>query len=163
LPRRLVGEQDLGAPQQRAGDRDPLLLATGHLGRQVAGPPTEADEREQLIRARGVIARALARHERRQQHVLGGGQRREEVEELEDEAEDLAAQPGQRPVVEVVIAAAVDLHAAAGRPVERAEDVEQGALAGPGRAHDGDELAVGHRESTPRNAAPPPAPGRTPS
>ena len=40
---RLVGEQDLGPRDQRAGDRDALLLAARELARQVLGAVGEAD------------------------------------------------------------------------------------------------------------------------
>ena len=43
---RLVGEQELGAGDQRAGDRDALLLAAGELARQVLGAVGEADPLE---------------------------------------------------------------------------------------------------------------------
>ena len=40
---RLVGEHDVRLGDQRAGDRHPLLLAAGELGRPVAEPVGEAE------------------------------------------------------------------------------------------------------------------------
>jgi hypothetical protein len=53
----LVGQQDLGRLDQRAGDGDSLLLAAGQLGGQVPGPVAEADVGQ---RALGTLA-ALGR------------------------------------------------------------------------------------------------------
>ena len=132
-----------GCEQQRAGDRDALLLAARQLGRAVLGAVAEPDPVEQLA------ARA-ARARRRARPAISAGSstfssavsERQQVEELEDEADVVAAQPGQlarrrgrrsaRPPT-----ATVPL----GRRLERAEDVQQRALARAGRAHDRDELA----------------------
>src|SRR5688572_28845228 len=46
--RRLVGEDQARLPDQRARDRDALLLTTGHLGGRVLGPVAEADALEVL-------------------------------------------------------------------------------------------------------------------
>ena len=69
------------------------------------------------------------------------GEARDEVVELKDEADVLAAEAGERGVVgggEVVIAVA-DL--AAGRHVEAAEDVQQGRLAAARGTEKDDEFA----------------------
>ena len=83
---------------QRAGDRDPLLLAAGELGRAVVEPVAEADRVDQLVEALriGVAAGELER----QQDVLPRVEDRQQVEELEDEADLVAAQLGQLGVVE---------------------------------------------------------------
>ena len=52
LARRLVGEQDRVAGRERAGDRDPLLLAAGELVREAVQPLAEADAVEHLRRGR---------------------------------------------------------------------------------------------------------------
>jgi hypothetical protein len=68
--------------------------------------------------------------------VLLGGQDRQQVEELEDEAELVAAQLGQLPVVEAGDVGTVELDGAGGGPVEAGEDVHQRRLAGTGGSHD---------------------------
>ena len=45
---RLIGEQDPGLSDDRAGDRDALALAAGELGWAVAGPLGEADPLERV-------------------------------------------------------------------------------------------------------------------
>ena len=61
---RLVEQQHARPHDERAGDRDALLLAAGELRRQVVGAVGEADRRRAL-RARGCGARAPARPRRR--------------------------------------------------------------------------------------------------
>ncbi len=95
--RRLVGEHELGLADERPGDRHALLLPAGQLrGRWPRGP------RARRRRARRAPRRGqpAAGEPRGQRDVLRGGQRREQVEGLEDEADALAAQPGQRPLAE---------------------------------------------------------------
>ena len=94
---RLVGEDDGGTGDQRPGDRDPLLLPARELGGPVGGAVGQADGLEQLI-APGRIG-VVAGDPHRQLDVLGGVEDRHEVEELEDEAELLAAELGQPLVV----------------------------------------------------------------
>ena len=62
---RFVGEHDGGPGHQRAGDRGPLLLPAGQLGRaalQPAGQPDPLDQRPQPVpvRCTGVPAAAAA-------------------------------------------------------------------------------------------------------
>ena len=78
----------------------------------------------------------------RQDQVLLGGEHRQQVEELEDEAELVAAQLGQRAVVEPGDLDAVELDRAGGRLVEPGEDVHQGRLARARGSHDRREAAA---------------------
>ena len=74
-----------GLAGQRPGDGDALLLAAGQLGRPVLEAVAEADGVDDAVEPRLV---GLAAGERqRQRDVLGGGQRRDQVERLEDEAD----------------------------------------------------------------------------
>ena len=94
----LVGEDDRRPAGQRPGHRDPLLLTAGELVGPVVEPVAEADRLDD----RGVPLRVgpPAGDRQRQQDVLLGGQRRHQVERLEDEADLVAAQPGQLLVLE---------------------------------------------------------------
>ena len=95
---RLVGEDQRRIVGQRPRDGDALLLAAGQLRRIVMPAIVQADFVEQRLRARGRVAAAGDLH--RHLDVLDRGQRRHEVEELEDEADLLAAQPRERVFVE---------------------------------------------------------------
>ena len=141
---RLVGEHDRRPRDERAGDRDALLLAAGELGRAVAEPLGEADLVGELAHP---LAVRLAAGEREREHdVLGRREHRQQVEELEDEADVLTPQEREVVVGELRDVLAGDRHAALGRAVEAGEDVHQRRLAGARRAHDGGQLAGGDAE-----------------
>ncbi len=138
---RLVGEHELGREKQGAGDRDPLLLAAGELGGEMVDAVAQPDPVEQHACALAHGRVAPLGDDRGQGHVLLRGERREQVEELEDEADVVAAQLGQLLVVEPLVVAAGDGDRPGGRRFERPDDVQQGALPGARRSHDRDHLA----------------------
>ena len=87
---RLVGEDDLRPAGEGAGDGDALLLAARELRRAVLQAVRQPDGLDDVVEPGGVgLAAGEARRER---DVLGRGQRRDEVERLEDEADAVAAQ-----------------------------------------------------------------------
>src|SRR5918999_1558940 len=88
-----------------------------------------------------LVTRHSQRGERRLD-VLGGGQGRDQVELLEDEAQRPQPQLGQGGVAEPLEGPAVEADRAAARPIERPEELQERRLAGAGRAEDGDELAA---------------------
>ena len=137
---RLVGEDDCRAGDERARDRDALLLAAGELGGpvgQAVGEPDPLDEIPEEL-----LVRLLAGERERQRHVLLGGQHREQVEELEDEADVLAPDLRDVLVAQLSEPGAGDRDVAVGRAVERRQDVHQRRLAGARRAHDRRQLAL---------------------
>ena len=87
-------------------DRDSLLLAAGELGGPVLQPVGEPDLADQIVDERllGLPPDSSVR----QQDVLLGRQHREQVEELEDEADVLPAELRQVVVAEVRDLGAVD-------------------------------------------------------
>jgi hypothetical protein len=95
---RLVRQQDRRLGDEGPRQRDPLLLTTRELTRQVMPAVRQADRRQQRLRprARVAVAAQLERH----RDVLLRGQRRDQVERLEHEAERAAAQAGQRVLAE---------------------------------------------------------------
>ena len=75
---------------QRAGDRDPLLLAAGELMRVLMSLLLEPDHGEELSRARlGVPSAHLPDPARREREVVHRGEVGEEVELLEDDPDAL--------------------------------------------------------------------------
>src|SRR5439155_12007687 len=122
-------------------DRDALLLAARELRREVLPAVPEAHPPEQLAGTlpRGLIA--VPRDQRREQHVLLGGERGQEVEELKDEADPLPAQAGQLRIAQAVVAPPAERDLARARRVEGTEQVKQRALPRSRRAHDRDHLA----------------------
>ena len=79
----------------------------------------------------------------RQHDVLGGREHREQVEELEDEADVVAAELRELRVVEAADVDAGDGDVTRRRLVEPGEDVHQRRLAGARRAHHGRQAAGG--------------------
>ena len=112
LPVGSSANRTVGRVTQRACHRDALLLAARQLGRPVREPIGQADALDEL--AQPCLVDRAAGDLRRQQDVLPRGQHRQQVEELEDEADVLAAQLGQALVVEIG-----DLDAADRKPCRR--------------------------------------------
>src|SRR5580765_3435176 len=73
--------------------------------------------------------------------VLNRGERRDQVELLEDESERAQAERRELAVAEAGQVPALEDHVARARPVERAEQLEQRRLPGAARALERDELA----------------------
>ena len=94
----LVGEDHARAADQGAGDGDALLLAAGELRRAVAAAIVETHAGEGPRGPRSGPGGGPASCG--SGDVLLGGQRAEQVERLEDEADALAAQPGERALAE---------------------------------------------------------------
>src|SRR5919197_492064 len=87
-----------------------------------------------------------ARDRERQDDVLLGREHRQEVEELEDEADVLTPQLRQVAVLELRDLLALDRDLTAGRAVKAREDVHERRLAGTGRAHDRREVTASDLE-----------------
>ena len=81
----LVGEDDRRLAGQGAGHGHALLLAAGELARAVAQPVAEADGGHDLVEP-GLV-RLGAGQRQRQDDVLLGAERGDQVEGLEDEAD----------------------------------------------------------------------------
>ncbi len=128
------------------GHGTPLLLAAGELRRPVGHAAGEVHGGQQLFGPAAGARLLPPPDQQRHHHVLERGELGQQVVELEDEADLPIAQVvlllgGQR-----LILGTVQRDAAAGRFVEGAEEVQQGALARTARADDGDDLATVHRE-----------------
>ena len=102
-----------GREDERPRHGDALLLAAGELGRLVPEPVAEADGGDELVDP-GLVALAPGDGQR-QDDVLGRGQRRQQVERLEDEADLVAAQLREGAVLEARDLDAVDPDVAGAR------------------------------------------------
>jgi len=122
------------------GQGDALLLAARQLRGIVVRPAGQADLFEQPVRAGARIRRAGDLH--RDGDILVRGQRRNQVKELEHEPDLLAAQPGQRILVELRDVDLVYQHGAGRGRVEAGDEAEQRRLAAAGRSDDRHELSV---------------------
>ena len=101
--------------------------------------PTEREQRRGVGCGRVAVPRGELD---REPDVLLGGQRGDQVEELEDEADLLAAEVGELVLREVRDVDAVDDDASVGGRVDAAEEVEERGLARAARSDDRHELAA---------------------
>ncbi len=130
----LVCEDDVRPGHQGAGTRDPLLLAAGKLRRAVAQARREPDGVDHL---RHPLAVGLAAGDvEGKRDVLGCGQRRQQIELLEHEADAVTAKLGERLVRQSGEVHGADEDLAPGHGVKTGQAMHQRRLARPGRPHD---------------------------
>ncbi len=120
---------------QRPGARDALLLAAGQLGRPVRRAGRAGRRCRRPSSSQRLVGLA-AGEVHRERDVLQRGQRRHQVERLEDEADPVAAQLVSVLVVERVRSTSPIRRLPGGDRVEPGQAVHEGRLARAGRAHD---------------------------
>src|SRR5262245_13029872 len=141
VARRLVGEQKTRLHDDCAPDRDALPLTARELVRAVRKARLEAHRLQDRGGAFAPRARRGARQHERQLDVLERRQARNQMEELEDEADVPLPVCGELVVVEIRDVLALQSVGARRRAVEQAEHVQQRGLSRARRAHDRDVLA----------------------
>jgi hypothetical protein len=136
-----VGQQQRRVVGQRAGDRDPLLLATGQHPRPVSHALGQPEPRKQLLGPRPRGAPVEAGQAQWRLDVLPGGQAGQQLEPLEDQADPASAVPGQLPRVEPGKVGAVQRDAAGLRGEDPGQAGQQGGLAATTGAEQQDQFA----------------------
>ena len=144
---RLVTEHAGRSRHQGARHGGPLALAAAQFARLVAEAHAEPDPSEQFAGALARLADRRAADQQRHADVFERGEFRQQVMELVDEAERAVAQFSASAIGQPRHGLALDLDFTAGRLVEAAEDVQQGALAGARGADDRDRLVAAHVEA----------------
>ena len=138
----LVGEDDLAAGWRAPGR--PRRAAADHRRAPTAGARGGARDRRSRRRASTHAASGLRPGEpHRQRDVLRRGQRRDQVERLEHEADPVAPQLGELLLGERAEVGVADPDGAVGERVEAGEGVHERRLARARRAHDRGEAAGG--------------------
>ena len=99
-------------------------------------PLGEADQRQRLARVERLVGDLV-----HQRDVFEHGEARDQIVELEDEADMLAPIAGQLGLAGVDEIVVAPHRLARSRRIEAAEDVEQRRLAGAGRSQQHDEFA----------------------
>jgi len=120
----------------------PLLLAAGELPGIMVLSPRQPDDPQRRQHVLAPLSARQVGQEQRQLDVLEGRQHRDEVVELEDEADVVGPPAGDPRVGEHPQVLIVDDHAAPGGPVEPGDQVEQGGLARARGAHQGEVFAL---------------------
>src|SRR6516165_3546683 len=133
----LVGEDDLRPAGQGPRDGDPLLLPAGQLRRAVPQPRAQAHRVHN--RAEPGSVGGAPRDVQREGDIVRRGEGRQQVVGLEDEADVVAAQPGQPALRQRGDLGAADPHPPAVGAVQPRHAVHERGLTGPGRSHDGGE------------------------
>ena len=144
---RLIGEEQHWLQHQRPSDGDALPFPAGQLGGPMLQPLAEADALQQLARERLELGRVPLTDQCGNEDVFQHGALRQEVMVLKDETDVPVAVVGEAAFAEGERILAVEPHGAGSRPVERAEDVQQRALARAGRPHDGEGVAALHLQA----------------
>ena len=86
------------------------------------------------------------REQQRQLDVLERGEHRNQVVELEDEADVPRAPRRERALGQPADVGVADANRAARRPIDAGQQVQQRRLARAGRPHQPEEVALGHRD-----------------
>jgi len=142
----LVGDDDLRVCHNRARDGNTLLLAAGKLARIMMRAVFQTNDAKRRHGAVAALPGAEPGQQQRQLDVAERGQHRDEVVELEDEADVAAAPARQRALGQRADVGSVD-HDLAGRgTIDACDQVEQRRLAGARRPHEREEFALGHAE-----------------
>src|SRR5262249_31161104 len=134
-----------GGERPRHGD--PLLLAAGETVGEGRGAVGEADLVQERQGPRPVLRRDPALELEGEEEVLLDGERRDEGEELEDEADVVAAEERARVLGEAGEGDAVDDHLTGGGEVDPGEEVEERRLAGAAPPDEDGELAAPDRRA----------------
>ena len=101
IARRLVRQHQWRLVGEGSGNRDPLLLTAGELGRAMLEPLREAERAKQLLRPRPRSLRLRAAHELRQDDILDSVELGQQVMELIHEAKQLTPKAGAALIVEI--------------------------------------------------------------
>ena len=144
---RFVGQDEVGVIHQAAGDGHPLLLTAGELGGAVPQPIFQPDQRGQLVAALAGGRAGATLVVQRNLDVFHDRQLLDQVIRLKDEADAGSADHGKLVVAHLGDIVVAEKELAAGRLVQATEQVEQRALAGTGRAHDGHIVPFGNGEA----------------
>src|SRR5262249_14882870 len=143
---RLIGEDRRRLGNNRAGNRDALLLAAAQIARKRLGLMPEANAFQDLARFGLGATAALAADIERQPHILLGGQRGEQMKSLKNEADVLPADAGELLRVRALRRMPADEDVPLGRRQHAAENRKKRGLAASRWTHQDSQLAAANRQ-----------------
>src|SRR5256885_2515034 len=146
VARRLVRHEDRGVGGDGARDRHALLLTARELPWRMVHAVLESDQRERRLHVLAPLGLGERRQQQRQLDVLVGGEHRDEVVELEHEPDVRGAPAGELRFAQFRDVRAGDDHRPRIGAIDARDQVEQGRLPGPPRAHQPEELPLGDLE-----------------
>src|SRR5688500_3940983 len=127
---------------QRSGDGRALLFAAAELMEEMVGPLPQPDQIDQLLRTLLAFPRSDSLEQQRKGNVLQHVHRRQEVEELEDEADLPTTKLRQRSVIGRMEGEPIDDNLAGSGMIQSTQEMDQGALAAAARAADGHKFVA---------------------
>ena len=142
----LVGEENFGAIDERAGDGDALLLASGKFRGAVAEAMRQANAFDGFANARWAFATIDFGEAKRELDIFFERHAWEKVERLENHADGVAAVAGEIERGQRGNVLTVSEDGAGSGPVEAGDEIQERGFAGAGGAEEGEEFAVGDRE-----------------
>ena len=143
VSRRLVGNKDRRVGDDRARDRDTLLLASGKLLRIVVDPVPEAHEVQGGFDVFTLLFSRESRQEERELDILERRQDGKEVVELEYEPDVARPPPGEIRFTQERDVGPVDNHLSRVRAVDSRDQVQDRGFSRPRGTHQRQELACG--------------------
>ncbi len=146
VPAGLVGQEDPGVVHQGPRDGAALLLAPRELRGPVRHPAGESHRRQERLGPAAGPALRLPADQQGHHHVFQCRELRQQMVKLEDEPQAPVAQLVAVLLAQRIVRPAVQDDLARGRRVERAQQVQQRALARPARPDDRHGLAAMHPE-----------------
>jgi len=146
IARGFVSQNDSRLRHKRSRHRDPLTLTPGQFARPVLKPASETHALKDLAGPGPDGIEWLSPYQQRHGNILEGGELRQKVMKLVDEAQMPVTDAATLRIACCRHVLAADQHLAERGRVEPAEELEQSGLAGPGGAHDRDPLAGGNDE-----------------
>src|SRR5262249_5574607 len=138
----LVGKEEHRIGNDRPSDRDALLLTTRELTREVMHAIAEPDYTKRGLNASSAVRLGHPEQEQRQFDVFESRQNRDEMIELEDKADVLAAPTRKRPFVELSKSNIADQNTTRACAIDAPNQVEQGRLARARRTHERHEVTL---------------------
>ena len=132
---------------ERAGDRHPLLLPSGHLRRTVMSALAEPDELQKLTRPRLRLGARDSREPHWHNHIAVRGQAGDEIEGLKDDPDGLPPIVGQSSSPQVGDRRRTEFDSPRCRGKQASEAREQCRLAATRRSEQDDQLAVKCRKA----------------
>jgi hypothetical protein len=142
----LVAEEEGGVGDDGASDGDALFLTARELAGEVIHAVGKADDRKGGFYVGAALGLRELGEKKRELHVLEGGENRDEVIHLKDEADVAGAPFGKFAGRHAGDLIAGDFDAASRGNVETAEKIQQSGFARAAGTHERDEFTCGHIE-----------------
>src|SRR5690606_21446375 len=137
-----VRKDNTGLGNDRAGNGNTLLLATGELLRKVISPVHDVHAFEHFFHALFSFGRGDLQVKQRQFHIFEDGELVDQVKALKDEANRALSQLGALAFSIAGLLVVAEVVLAGGRVIEKTDNVQQCRFTASRRSHDSDKFSV---------------------